>query len=250
MSVTLAAQPFENLALWERLQLFVGDGPDQGIYDARVEEFLNGGIVISQPVFQSGAQRLRENCPVRVIVTRQDALYEFDSTVRRFGSANDGRAILTPPRSMQRIQRRLFVRLAVHEPARIAVLSPAPAQPVRLEQLSFAPCTLKDISGGGALLQIDAEIPASQPVLIDSPLFAEWNLPRFLLGRTTEMRHTTPHPRVGIEFLTAPRAARHFGSPFVTALPEICFGYDQRTQDKLVTRVFHEQVKLRQKGLL
>lgn len=250
MSVATKSQPFENLTLWEHLQILVGEGNDRGLYEARVEDMLNGGIVISQPRLVDGSTLLREGVSVRVQVTRQDAVYQFSSTVRRFGSSDDGRVILTPPRSMERLQRRLFVRINVNRPGKIAVLDRTVSGRQRFDQFEFRNVSIKDISGGGLLLQLQDQLPSESPVVLHSSLFAEWDLPEYFFGRTTEPRLLTQSPHQGIEFLTISRAIRSFGPAFVATLPEIVLGYDQKAQDKLVTRVFQEQIKLRQKGLL
>lgn len=250
MSVITTPQPFENLTLWERLQLFTGEASDQSEFSARVEEMLNGGIVISQPTLVSGGTLLRENIAVRVQVTRQDAVYQFNSTVKKFGNATDGRVILTPPRSMERIQRRLFVRLTVNAAAQIAPLDPGSKSRLLFDKLKFASCTIRDISGGGLFAQMPEYVQANHPVLVRSSLFNDWELPEFLFGRTTEPRLHTQFTGQGIEFQTTAKAIRLFGGEFVSLLPEACFGYDQRVQDRMVTRVFQEQLKLRQKGML
>ncbi len=250
MSVITTPQPFENLTLWERLQLYAGEASDQSEFSARVEEMLNGGIVISQPTLVRGGNLLRENIPVRVQVTRQDAVYQFNSTVKKFGNGSDGRVILTPPRSMERIQRRLFVRLTVNAPARIALLDPRSKSRLLFDQLKFTNCTIRDISGGGMYAQLPEQLQTDYPILVQSSLFNEWELPEYLFGRTTEPRLHTQFTGQGIEFQTTAKAIRLFGAEFVSLLPEACFGYDQRVQDRMVTRVFQEQLKLRQKGLL
>jgi|CXWL01.1.fsa_nt_gi hypothetical protein len=250
MSVITTPQPFENLTLWERLQLFVGEGSDQGEFSARVEEMLNGGVVISQPTLVKGGTLLRENISVRVQVTRQDAVYQFHSTVKKFGNTSDGRVILTPPRSMERIQRRLFVRLTVNAPAQIAPLDPQSRSRLLFDQLKFNSCTIRDISGGGMYVQFSEQLQADYPVLVQSPLFKEWELPDYLFGRTTEPRLHAQFAGQGIEFQTTAKGIRLFGADFISLLPEACFEYDQRVQDRMVTRVFQEQLKLRQKGLL
>lgn len=71
------------LRVWEKIELLVGDGDSAGHYLARIEDFINGGIVITEPEFLSGNSLMRENADIMVVVCREDAMYQFASTIRK-----------------------------------------------------------------------------------------------------------------------------------------------------------------------
>ena len=88
------AQP---LKLWERIELIVGEGDSSGHYWSRVEDFINDGILISEPEFLGGNTLLREKCEVMVVITRTDAAYRFYSRIRTFSNQGGRKLLLRPP---------------------------------------------------------------------------------------------------------------------------------------------------------
>jgi len=121
---SLRGQQDANLKVWEKLRLVVGEGSQAGIYEARVEDFINGGVVITAPEFIGGHSLLRNGVQVVVQITREDAAYQFDSLVRMLPGDDSKRIILTPPRHLQRIQRRQFARVEYSSRVVVAHIKP------------------------------------------------------------------------------------------------------------------------------
>ena len=113
-----------ELRVWDKLRILVGDERDAGVYVSRIEEIFNGGIIITNPEFVSGNSLLRNNLPVIVQFARDDAAYQFHSRIRMQKADASRRFILTPPRVVQRVQRRMFAR--VEFPTRV-IYAPLPA---------------------------------------------------------------------------------------------------------------------------
>ena len=114
----------QPLKVWEPIEIVVGDGSDAGRYRARIEDFINGGIVITAPEYIDGNTLLRHDLHVTVNICRDDAVYQFDSQIKRVVSGNRKTLILTPPRGIRRVQRRRFVRIELFERLTYAKVNP------------------------------------------------------------------------------------------------------------------------------
>ena len=194
-------QKAQPLKVWEKIDIIVGEGPDAGRYVSRIEDFINNGIIINQPEYIEGNILLREGVVVTVRVTRNDAAYQFQSTVRHSSHNNIKYLILTPPKNIQRVQRRLFVRIDLSDRVRYANLAPVKNGVIDLENLSWQQTYTLDISGG----QIDTTSPArartirpscsaSRTTCAATPAFGSNDL---LLRRsaTSSIPPTRPRPR-------------------------------------------------------
>ncbi len=145
----------------------MGEPPTSGRYLARIQDFVNGGIVITEPEFLEGSTLLREDIDVLVLVTREDAIYQFSSKIKRMLSRESKEYLLTPPRRFERVQRRMFVRVETVKKMAYAVIPPLAGDASPDEQLAWQQSQTSDLSGGGLQFQIwrtdsarDARAPA------------------------------------------------------------------------------------------
>ena len=145
MQLTLP-QISRPLKVWEKIELVVGDGDEKGVYISRIEDFVGGGIIITNPEFQEGNTLMRDNCSVEVMITKDDAVYSFSSRIRKFKSPRKNLYILTPPQNIRRVQRRQFVRIDYFEKIQIA---PIGEQNHLKMEFEWTDGTCVNVSGGG-----------------------------------------------------------------------------------------------------
>jgi c-di-GMP-binding flagellar brake protein YcgR len=170
------------LRVWEKIELQVGQGDETGHYIARIQDFINGGIVITDPEFISGSSLLRENVDILVMVRRDDAMYQFASTIKR-SLGNRGRQfILTPPRRFDRVQRRMFVRVEQHKKISYARIVPLGEWQSYDDRLAWHQTHTLDISAGGISFTVYDEIPSGEFLLLKPEYFKEAALPEFVVA--------------------------------------------------------------------
>ncbi|HVP06963.1 MAG TPA: PilZ domain-containing protein [Candidatus Acidoferrum sp.] len=239
-----------SLKVWERIEIRVGDGPDAGKYVARVQDFLNGGVVITDPEFLGGSALLREDADVTILLTREDAAYQFHSQIKRISSRGKRQLILTPPRRLERVQRRLFVRVEM-----LREISWAPVKPhidwgKYEEQLEWHHGHTVDVSGGGVQLRMDQPIAAETPLIVKIGFFRELALSEVLpaVVRRTFQRHGERY--CGLEFLATDQLPRYFRPEELAHMPLCLKQFDRNAQNRLVSYLFNVQIDMRKKGLL
>lgn len=243
-------QRSQPLRIWEKIEIIVGEGSEIGKYVSRVEDFINNGIVITQPVFVEGHTLLREGSEVNVRITREDAAYQFVSVVKQISSHNKKFLILTPPKNIQRIQRRLFVRVDLSDNVTYANLTPVIADPNLADKLTWQKSNSLDISGGGMLLHIKDDVKTKDLLLMEINFFKECGLPRIILGNCKRTCKRNNISCAGLEFVRSDQLDRCLSRNLQKVLPSSIRDFDYKAQDKLVNMIFHKQIELRQKGLL
>lgn len=234
-----------TLNIWEKIILLSGDEPSQGRYQARVEHLINGGIIITQPELLSGETLLREQAPVIVQFIRQDAVYEFASSIKRMMVEGSPRIVLTPARSVRRVQRRLFVRVQVRK-----AVDYLPLTSDISSSSSWHASNLVDISAGGLLLESDGELLPQALVAVRSPFFAELELPDRLIARVQRTDRQQKRSLAGLQFLLQDELLPLISAELQAQVLQQAVPLDRQLQNRVVSRVFQLQVKLRQKGLL
>jgi c-di-GMP-binding flagellar brake protein YcgR len=246
-TLSTASQP---LKVWEKMEIRVGDGPDAGRYFARIQDFINGGIVITDPEFVGGSTLLREDVQVTVAITREDAVYQFHSHVRRLTNHVKRQFILTPPRRMERVQRRLFVRVEMSRDISWAKIPQNIVWSSFESQLTWHQSRTVDVSGGGVQMKLDEHLENGDLCVLRVPFFRELGLPEMLASvvRRSFQRHGERF--AGLEFIGTESIPRYFKSQDVSRLPESFLKFNRNAQNKLVTHLFNAQIELRRKGLL
>jgi c-di-GMP-binding flagellar brake protein YcgR len=239
-----------ELKVWDKLRIIVGDGRQAGHYDTRVEELINGGVVVSDPVFISGHTLLRNNVPVIVQITRADAAYQFHSRVRVSGEKSPRRIILTPPRRFQRVQRRMFARVELHNRVSYSRLPDSFDWEDWEKRLSWQQSRASNISAGGILLELREPVKTNDLLILKISLLAEFELPSTLPARVRRVFTHEEKRYAGVEYILAEQLEDNFSKQTIRRLPNQLknFGYHQ--QDRLVSILFHKQIELRLKGLI
>ncbi|MDD3731727.1 MAG: flagellar brake domain-containing protein [candidate division Zixibacteria bacterium] len=243
-------QRSQPLRIWEKIEIIVGEGSEIGKYVSRVEDFINNGIVITQPVFVEGHTLLREGTEVNVRITRDDATYQFVSIIKQISSHNKRFLILTPPKNIQRVQRRMFVRVDLSDNVAYANLAPVNANPDLADKLNWQKSNSLDISGGGILLHIKDDVKIKDLLMMEINFFKECGLPRIILGSCKRICKRNNISCAGLEFVRSDQLDRYLSRNLQQVLPSSIRDFDYKAQDKLVNMIFHKQIELRQKGLL
>ncbi len=249
MSETVSAAT-GKIRIWEKFEILVGEGSGAGKYVARLEDLRPGALVISAPEFISGSSLLRNGADCTVIVTKEDAIYEFSSTITVIESKGQRIYLLREPERLRRVQRRQFVRIELRRKLTLAVIGQKGRVTEAIKQPSWRKTTSVNISGGGMLIDVPQEMAMGDLLLVKADFFPEIGLPIALAAVVRRVGQSDQGMRAGIEFLRADQLPQQIDAAGLKLLPESVTFFDQIAQNKLVNYVFREQVKLRQKGLL
>jgi len=238
------------LRLWEKIELVVGEGSDSGHYAARIEDFAGDGIVIDSPEFISGSTLLRQGSSVLVLITRDDAVYQCYSTIRKHRSEGGNRFLLTRPRQVTRVQRRQFVRIDMLTPVQWARIDTILDYDAFDEALDWIKSSSLNISGGGILLRVTPDLHVGDKLLLRIGLFPELELPEIVAAVCRRRALKDKQWLAGVEFILQDHLEKHFSQDELDCFPKSVKQYDRAGQNRLVTFTFQKQIELRQKGLL
>lgn len=239
-----------ELRIWDKLRILVGDERDAGVYVSRIEEIINGGIIITHPEFVSGNSLLRNDLPVIVQIAREDAAYQFHSCIRVQGAETSRRFILTPPRGLQRVQRRMFAR--VEFPTRV-MYAPLPADSKwqNWEKNGvWCETNAVNLSAGGLLMESSEDMRAGMLVALRISELHQADLLTDFLGVCRRSFLSEGKRYAGFEFIPGSDLGRYLSRGDISRLPAKYKQFDRRTQDRLVNFLFQKQIELRQKGLI
>ena len=183
-------------------------------------------------------------------MTKEDAIYEFHSTITVVEHKGRRTYLLREPERLRRVQRRQFVRIELRCKVALAVIGQKGRVNDSIAQPSWEKTTTVNISGGGMLIEVPASLATGDLLLVKADFFPEIGMPIAVAAIVRRVERADKGNRAGIELLRADQLPPHFESPGRQMLPESVTFFDQIAQNKLVNYVFREQVKLRQKGLL
>lgn len=240
----------QPLKVWEKVVIIVGEGPDAGTYITRIEDFVQDSIRVTNPEFVSGNILLRDDIPVLVQITRDDAIYQFEAVIKRDQSMPGDHVLLIHPHDARRVQRRLFVRIGVSEQVQWAAITPVVDWMAWRSSLKWNDTMSHDVSGGGVRISAKELMSIGTLALCKLAFFRPSGLPEYIFA---VCRRTIPHgsdTHAGLEFLTADRIDRNVSAIVTGAVPPELRQFDRAAQNKLVMWVFQRQVELRQRGLL
>ncbi|MBD3257616.1 hypothetical protein GF377_04225 [candidate division GN15 bacterium] len=238
------------LKIWEKLVIVVGSDDNEGYYEGRVEDFLNGGIVVNNPIFVKGSTMLRQDLPVTVQVCREDAIYQFASRIRSYSTNNGRRMVLAPPQSMRRIQRRQFVRIQMSADVKYAVIPEAIDWKEWEDSLTWSESHMVDISAGGIQIKTTDKIAQDDLVLMDVDFFREEELPVPVVAVCRRAYSKDGDSFAGLQFLISDKPIDRMNAPDYTRIPKKLRWFNTRHQDKLANVLFRKQVEFRQKGVI
>jgi len=240
----------DQIQLWEKIEIFVGEGSEAGRYKARIEDFTDQGLVISGPEYISGNTLLRNGIDCAVYLTRPDAIYQFHTRITVHGEGSQRAYQLTSPNDIKRVQRRQFVRIDMSRKLDYAVLPVHVPEEMTPETLTWHESVTVNISGGGMFMRTPHELAPGEVLLLRVYFFSELGLPREIAAICRRVVSHESGQQAGVEFVRAENLSRRLKDRQRLLVPETAAEFDQAAQNRLVNYVFQEQVKLRQKGLL
>jgi len=239
-----------ELVIFEKIRLIVGEGREAGQYHSRVEDLINGGVVISEPEFVSGHTLLRNGIVVCVQITRRDAAYQFYSRIHTQKSSGLKQVILTPPKRLERVQRRMFARVDLASRITYGELSDGLDWSDWEQQVTWHKTWSANISGGGTLIRLPGLMKQDQLVAMQIEIFRKTNLPKYVVAVCRRAFKSEDLFYGGFEYLLADDLRFHFKGAVLSQLPEALQLFSNHTQDKLVAMLFSIQIEQRQKGAL
>lgn len=241
----------QPLLLREKLEIIYGDDENAGKYITRIEDFLNGDIVVDSPKFIGGDKLLHNNAEVKVYITKEDAAYQFFSVIEKIQINNISGYILHISSDIERVQRRRFARVEIFEEVLVSKLPEITKQnKISFGFLDWKTSVTQNISGAGVLIRSEQQIIKNNLILLNFGLFPELNLPKIIAGicRRSEIKNESY--LCGVEFIESGNLGKFIKQPLLKCLPASIKNFDTRIQNSLVNYLFQQQIKLRQKGLI
>ncbi|MBO8126221.1 MAG: PilZ domain-containing protein [Firmicutes bacterium] len=200
-------------------------------YSSKVEDLLDDRISIDAPLKEGNIVAFPVGSKLQVHFERADALYSFVSVIvaRRLVQGNLRLYDLELPKTVQRFQRRQMFRLDLVQEVKYKVLTlPYEDEAITLEEEKKG--SIKDISGGGVRLVIKDELPKGSVL--------EITFPKDSLNMTLKGEIVNMYAKEGEELGLDKYA---YGIKFLDL--------DRRTQDAIVSFIFAEQRRRRQRDL-
>lgn len=252
---TQLALPMTNqpIQIWERIELVIGEGPESGLFSCRVEDFIGSGIVISKPEFVEGHSLLRENADVLVLLTRDDAVYQFRSKITTIKKEESRQFLLSLPTSVKRVQRRQHVRIDVCEKMSFAHIRPNLAHDDLMDRITWYDTVTINISAGGLLIDVmedEGKNVEDDILLLRIPFFDDVSLPGMVVGKCCRWFKVERKLKCGLEFVLAKDLHRYLSNDELDRLPSSVRQFSVRGQSRLADYIFKQQIHLRNKGLL
>lgn len=242
-----------TLRIWERLQLIVGEPGQEGVYNCRISDIDQDCLMITRPVFAYGNSLLADNRPVTVHFTRSDAAYMFRARLTETEPKSSDTMYLKDLGRIDRLQRRQFVRVEKVIPVSYIVLPRPIVQALdlqRLAQKATATMTI-NVSAGGLLMEADEEVDVGGLLLLDFRHSDLVDIPRFVISVCRRVRLSQMKERlVGVEFIFCDHLSHYLKTDELSCIPPEARQFTYQVQNSLVSRLFSEQLRLRQKGLL
>lgn len=236
----------QPLKIWEKIEIIIGDDDNKGIYQARIEDFVNDDIVITPPEFQEGKTLLRDDSPVVVLVTKKDAVYQFSSRIKKIKDKKNIAYLLSPPKDITRVQRRQFVRIDMFCHLRAAFIDSLDKD----GKFKWFNASSVNISGGGMLLECVEKIKPSDIIVFTSDVFSKLNIAQPIAAICRRTYEEDKKYYSGVEFIRADHLSLHLEKKQIKLLPHSITLFDRFTQNQLINFIFHQQIEMRKKGLI
>jgi c-di-GMP-binding flagellar brake protein YcgR len=234
---------------WERIEVVVGEGSEQGVYVSRVEDINSEGVLITKPDFIGGNKLLTANAFVYVHFMRPDALYRFSARLRPIPNSNDKMIQLYNIGGVERVQRRQFVRLDMR-----LDLKYAPLKSVSLESgmstLIWKDSHTANVSAGGLLMKAGNDLSKSELILIKVSKYEILGIPRLVAAICCRIVRMDEDKFAGVEFILDRNLLKYFSQNEIDLLPSQVKSFNYSIQNKIVKFIFEQQIKDRRKGLI
>jgi c-di-GMP-binding flagellar brake protein YcgR len=237
------------LNIWDKIEVIVGDGDEQGIYVSRVEDINGEGPVILKPDFVSGNKLLTANSIVYIQFLKPDALYRFSGRLRQLTGGANGLIQIHSIGAVERVQRRQFVRVDIRRELKYAHIKRPPGA-VITENLSWHDSFTSNISAGGMLMKIEEEFRKGDILLIKVGRYEEMGIPRLIAAHICRIIRQDKVAYAGIEYILDRKLAKFFSPNEIDRLPSHVKKFTGNVQSRLVKYIFNQQIMERQKGLI
>jgi len=238
-----------KLKIWEKLTIQIGEGKNAGTYITRIEDFNNNKLVVSSPQYMRGKTLLRDNIDVIVMVTREDAIYQFHSHINQADKPGS-LCLLSPPKSVKRVQRRQFCRIKMTTALSYVQIDDEFDFQKYRNKIEWISSITVDISAGGFLIKSPEKLNVKEHILIKPTLFSEIGLPTYAIAnccRTFEERDAFYS---GIELILKDDLRKIFKPAQLKRLPKEILNFHDQAQETLSQHVFNLQIEFRKKGVL
>ncbi|MEW5794864.1 MAG: flagellar brake domain-containing protein [Candidatus Zixiibacteriota bacterium] len=241
-------QTIVELQIWDRVSILVGYGHETGVYEARVEDIINGGIIITNPELISGHTLLRNNLPVIVQFTRDDAAYQFRSRIHVHGDNRARRIILTPPSGFQRVQRRMFARIDLAVRIAYAILPVDGRWELWQREAVWIETETVNVSASGVLLRARHRGKVEDLIAARFDIAGPTDFPTDVIAVCRRTIEQDSCFLAGFEFILRDDLHRYFSRRDLGRIPRKYRCFDRTAQDRLVAYLFHKQIEFRHKG--
>jgi c-di-GMP-binding flagellar brake protein YcgR len=206
--------------------------------------------MITLPDFVEGNSLLRDNVAVVVSICREDAVYQFDSQVKRQEATGKRLAILTPPKNIRRVQRRRFFRIELFRKLSYAPVNAAMGRDDYEDDVNWQGSNTLNVSGGGFLMKVEEGVKKGDLLLLKIDFFNELGLPEIIVGVCRRTVRSEGRTLAGVELLLSGRLAQFLKPEQLRRLPHSIMRFNRREQDRLVNYIFIKQIEMRNRGLL
>lgn len=217
------------LQINQKIELRILHGPDLGSYVTRVEDIgTDGTLTLALPLQSGIAVGVRVGDIVRCTYADDGNFCGFDSACLSRAGGEVPVLVLAPPQSIQRVQRRNYVRLNVNVPVRFSIVG-AP-DGFQYDAVLTWSGTVRDLSGGGALLA--SPVKLIQGARLDLTI----DIPGYSVATMAEVVRTAP------DTLDPTPTAYPNGVRFVDIA--------EKEREIIIRYIFGEQRDRRKKGLV
>ncbi|MFH1701040.1 MAG: hypothetical protein ABIE07_10680 [Candidatus Zixiibacteriota bacterium] len=240
-----------NVQVWERLRLSVSEAGKKGIYSCRVMEIEKGMLIISRPEFKYGDNLPLDNRIILARFTRADAAYLFNARLVEFNPESPDKMRMTELGQVQRLQQRRFVRLNKIMPVRYFIPERPIKETLNVSKANYIDSKISNISAGGLLMSAKKEINLNTILVIDMITCNFKNLPRDILAICRQSRQDYNKKWIaGVEYILSEDLQKFLSAPELSCIPYNFQEFHDRRQNELVSELFNEQLKMRQKGII
>ncbi len=244
MQISIPKIP-EPLLIWEKLEILTAQDTNAGLYLARIEDFVDNGLVVTQPELIKGDILLRDNCEVTLQITKSDAIYQFQSTIQKRNVNGRWQYFLSEPKFLKRIQRRNFSRLIYS-----TAVEYTPFNAIYKSNQEWSRSFSWDISGNGILIETKDFVKQNSFLLMKIQLFDELNIKVPVLGRVHRVILDNHTRLSGIEIIGSSEVMAFENNFPIKKVSNLTKNFNTQDQEKLISFIFNEQIKQRKKGML
>lgn len=235
----------EPLIVWEKVEILTSSDTNAGLYVARIEDFVEDGLIITQPELIKGEVLLRDNCEIILHITKTDAVYRFQSVIHKQNKNGREQYFLTKPIFIKRIQRREFARVVYSTPVEYTLFN----EQYEVNQKWYRSYSW-DISGNGILIETKDFVKQESLLLLRIQLFDELNINLPVLGRSHRVLMYNNTRLSGIGLILSSEIFGFKKKYPIHKVDKLVENFDTSSQEKLIAFVFNQQIEQRKKGLL